>query len=392
MKAFQLIPQIGKFLAHILQHLGARRTAHGIRMFPTSHGVIVAAGADKSNGSGGSSARPFRLDHLDGSEGSFVLATRNGGTCARCGRPAKFRTYCSNCRTAIWELQRQYLASATNILARSGPLGPEWRQLEAWCYSVSLPDTEALQATETIRNDWLRRYAAFASADGMVTDEELATFRHARDAMHVSAVVAQPLDAQLQRERMLGKVRQGQLPTVPALAVHLPSDEICHYSAPATRWRPLKSGSVPVEGILAVTNRKIRFSAPRYGGEVALGKVHRPVVTSTTSFLLEGTTGSMSGQYTVSDAEWAATIIETALRIDRRTLVVGGGGENGSRVIPQHVKTAVWQRDGGRCVQCGEQTYLEFDHVIPWSKGGASTVENLQVLCRRCNLTKSNRI
>ncbi len=48
----------------------------------------------------------------------------------------------------------------------------------------------------------------------------------------------------------------------------------------------------------------------------------------------------------------------------------------------------VWQRDGGRCRHCGARSQLHFDHVIPRSWGGASTVDNVQILCRRCNLRK----
>ena len=39
--------------------------------------------------------------------------------------------------------------------------------------------------------------------------------------------------------------------------------------------------------------------------------------------------------------------------------------------IPDDVKMFVWQRDQGRCVRCGRQENLEFDHVIPVAKGGA---------------------
>jgi 5-methylcytosine-specific restriction endonuclease McrA len=49
---------------------------------------------------------------------------------------------------------------------------------------------------------------------------------------------------------------------------------------------------------------------------------------------------------------------------------------------------SVWQRDGGKCRNCGSTKDLHFDHVIPRSWGGASTVENVQVLCRDCNLKK----
>ncbi len=35
---------------------------------------------------------------------------------------------------------------------------------------------------------------------------------------------------------------------------------------------------------------------------------------------------------------------------------------------------------------------LHADHIIPWSLGGLTTWENLQILCRSCNLTKSNNV
>jgi glycine/D-amino acid oxidase-like deaminating enzyme len=56
--------------------------------------------------------------------------------------------------------------------------------------------------------------------------------------------------------------------------------------------------------------------------------------------------------------------------------------------IPQDVKVTVWQRDGGRCVECGSNKELEFDHIIPLAMGGSNTMRNLQLLCALCNRTK----
>lgn len=60
--------------------------------------------------------------------------------------------------------------------------------------------------------------------------------------------------------------------------------------------------------------------------------------------------------------------------------------------IPREVVDAVYSRDGGRCVYCGSTDNLQLDHIIPFSKGGATTLENLQLLCQKCNLEKSNKI
>jgi hypothetical protein len=56
--------------------------------------------------------------------------------------------------------------------------------------------------------------------------------------------------------------------------------------------------------------------------------------------------------------------------------------------LSRDVRLAVWERDGGACVQCGATFELQFDHVIPVALGGATTAENLQVLCGPCNRAK----
>jgi len=70
--------------------------------------------------------------------------------------------------------------------------------------------------------------------------------------------------------------------------------------------------------------------------------------------------------------------------------------------IPQHIKVAVAARDGGHCQctawpchgypgKCGSTLEPQFDHVIPWSDGGADTVVNLTVKCGPCNRRKGAR-
>jgi len=60
--------------------------------------------------------------------------------------------------------------------------------------------------------------------------------------------------------------------------------------------------------------------------------------------------------------------------------------------IPERVRHEVWRRDQGRCVKCGSQQNLEYDHIIPVSKGGSNTARNIQLLCEGCNRKKSDSI
>ena len=65
--------------------------------------------------------------------------------------------------------------------------------------------------------------------------------------------------------------------------------------------------------------------------------------------------------------------------------------KNRRQHIPRKLRHKVFQRDGYRCRECGatnKETTLHIDHIIPVSKGGTNTEDNLQTLCEACNLAK----
>lgn len=66
--------------------------------------------------------------------------------------------------------------------------------------------------------------------------------------------------------------------------------------------------------------------------------------------------------------------------------------DDNRKPIPDEVKLYVWSRDKGKCVNCGSNESLEFDHIIPVAKGGNSTERNIQLLCEKCNREKSDNI
>ena len=67
-----------------------------------------------------------------------------------------------------------------------------------------------------------------------------------------------------------------------------------------------------------------------------------------------------------------------------------------SRTINWRLRVKVWMRDNHKCQLCGRSPatdptiVLHVDHIKAWANGGETVLENLQTLCSRCNLGKSN--
>ncbi|MCK4236159.1 MAG: HNH endonuclease [Candidatus Krumholzibacteria bacterium] len=74
-------------------------------------------------------------------------------------------------------------------------------------------------------------------------------------------------------------------------------------------------------------------------------------------------------------------------------------GKKRSRIIPQSVRDEVFKRDGGRCtfmskegVRCISILNLQIDHIIPYSKGGDNSADNLRLLCAKHNRHEAERV
>lgn len=81
--------------------------------------------------------------------------------------------------------------------------------------------------------------------------------------------------------------------------------------------------------------------------------------------------------------------VAAAPRVEASRQPSEGGGA--SRIAGWRLRFLVMRRDRFRCCQCGASpaispaTVLVVDHVVPWSQGGLTTLDNLQTLCAPCN-------
>ena len=63
------------------------------------------------------------------------------------------------------------------------------------------------------------------------------------------------------------------------------------------------------------------------------------------------------------------------------------------RAFTPSMSRAAYERQNGICSKCGKHFLfeeMEADHITPWSKGGTTSVNNCQMLCKKCNRIKSN--
>lgn len=247
-------------------------------------------------------------------------------------------------------------------------------------------------ATSYVRRDALAYLIALldtAQHKGEFTEQQEQFFNSVAYHFQLSPNDMQPLFSRLNYIKGIIEIRSGNLPKIRP-TIHLESDETCHLEMRAA-YRKVNSRSVRlIDGRFVATNKKLHFLSNAGGWTIQWKNIMR-IQRATQSINLELSTKTGNGQYDLEDALKAEAVFDVLARIAKRQ-IVGSNGNGETRHIPQDVKVAVWQRDGGRCVQCGSDSYLEYDHIIPYSKGGASTVANLQLLCRNCNLQKRDRI
>jgi hypothetical protein len=262
----------------------------------------------------------------------------------------------------------------------------EMRRLRA---ALMISQAEAYQI---IRTDLLALYRECVydiAQDGEVKPEKEQRLDWIQRQFGLDPQDIQPYQLEIQEVRRLNGYRQGKLPSVQTSKL-LEGGEICHWQGKCCYLWQTTTRSNEARGQLLVSSKRIYFNSAIKNISFTPSKIMDIAVYS--DGLKIQTTGSQgTGEYLVTDPRELEAIL-LGLARQHKYLQSENFSSNRSRSIPDDVKRAVWARDGGCCVKCGATDYLEFDHIIPHSLGGANTVNNIQLLCRRCNLLKRNRI
>jgi 5-methylcytosine-specific restriction endonuclease McrA len=222
---------------------------------------------------------------------------------------------------------------------------------------------------------------------------------------HRSAREAKEVVAELQ-PREVAPVRE----VVTALATG-PGTEAFHTSESPREGREATESATPVLGVessVQAAPANPACAPPRDAVEPLTADLRRLHVTVSRRFLdkLDAARAARSHAQPSATAE---AILEEALDLllareaKRREAATerppATPRDSASDRIPAHVRREVWGRDEGRCTwplhdggRCGSTHRLELDHVVPKARGGASTADNLRLLCGAHNAEAARRV
>jgi hypothetical protein len=352
-----------------------------------------------------SAAKAARLDaYAAGEEFKKAIGKALSDGCVDAREADNLRAIAEHTGRNVGELMQQFFAFEGDALLRSifsqatedGRLTCEdWKEFCDTASRLGISRPQMLVAIRQPARQLVEHALADARSDGEIDEREETSLRAILRLVIEDEHYANYVHDQIEEAKAMQAIAKGRLPSLPTpTGIAIRSGEIVHWTGDATfaRTRETSRGTrtEEVHGETIITDTRMIFSAEEKSIEVS----HRKIL----AHLAAGdeieirTPGKGAGRYSFDeDGQKAVAIWLVAIGRANQTITASDDPQ-ARRRISREVRQRVWQRYGGRCAECNADTYLEFDHIIPVAKGGGNSETNVQLLCRKCNLAKSDAI
>ncbi len=271
----------------------------------------------------------------------------------------------------------------------------EWQQFLQSAERLGFSRAEANSLVAPFSRRFVEHVLADAKSDGRLSAVEERTLFRLLNQFELSPEFRRHVTTEVARMRVLTQIAEGILPVLTDCRdVELRAGELVHFRGQSVymQERQRKSGTIVEEaaGTLVITDSRAVFTSSTKSfmfGHISILSI-RDAIDGVE--IRAGSKGT--GFYTFPHNDrLPAAIWRAAVGRGNQTLVAKVEGSP-TRHIPREIRQRIWVRYGGRCAECQAEDYLEFDHIVPVAKGGSNSDSNVQLLCRRCNLRKSDKI
>lgn len=274
-------------------------------------------------------------------------------------------------------------------------LNDEWEKLVQTSERFGFSKSELQRMVKHPAKQFVEHVLADAKADGVLSEEERAKIEWLLSTLQFDDGFSLYVHREMDEFELLCNIAQGRLPSlfVPK-TLEVRSGEIVHaiVGADLIITKILKAGPTQEahRGSIALLDSRAIFRSATKAQQIN----YRKIIT------LNGDTQNIQFQLENKPIwslrlneqnTWFLPMFRMAVALANQTVTRSGDGAR-TRHIPRDVRQRVWQLYGGQCADCGARDYLEFDHIVPVAKGGSNSDKNVQLLCRKCNQKKSDKI
>ncbi|QDV59457.1 HNH endonuclease [Rosistilla oblonga] len=271
----------------------------------------------------------------------------------------------------------------------------EWKKLVQTSERFGFSKSELQKMVKHSAKQFVEHVLADAKADGVLSEEERDKIEWLLSTLQLDDDFSLYVRREMDEFELLCNISRGQLPSLSVpQTLEVRSGEIVHANVGANLiiTKLLKAGptrEVHRGSITLLDSRAIFRSATK-----AQQINYRKIIT------VNGDTRNIQFQLENKpiwslrlgeENTWFLLMFRMAVALVNQTVTRSGDGAP-TRHIPRDVRQRVWQLYGGQCADCGARDYLEFDHIVPVAKGGSNSDKNVQLLCRKCNQKKSDKI
>jgi hypothetical protein len=322
---------------------------------------------------------------------------------------AELQPWAAECQRSASELVQMYCrdtalrvvaGNSSQLFARQLITTADWHEFQQFARELGFTAPDVLPICRPHLRQHLNQRLLMRTENQRFDEDEIRYLRWLCDLLDDRAI-ADSVERAMGEVNFFDDIERGRLPSLPVpKGHHLRSGELVHFRGTVRflNARDLIAEKFlrEVTGNVLITDDRLIFSSSTVTFELP----HRRVLQAEEwrHGIEVRCSGRGAGFYRfVSCDDWdldadrvGRLMWQIAIAKVNQTIVEKGRDRD--RFIPRDVRQRVFQRDGGQCVECSATDYLEFDHIIPVAKGGSNSEQNVQLLCRKCNLKKSDYI